>query len=219
MAYITLAQYKTYKSLPDSDDDTLLEGFILSAQMFIEDSEYGTNRKFEALSDTTRYFDAIRDVGDGVDYMEHYGEFRIVNNRYNKNRTLFLDHDLCSITSITNGDGNLIPSTEYVTEPRNNTPFWRITLKRNSTYYWSYTTSPENAISIVGKWAYSVSPDAGVIQIMYRLVDHLYEKRKNPDNNRNSPLMTDGGFIIMPADLPPDISRWISSKRMTSLIY
>ena len=215
MAYITVTEFKTYKGITESNDDTLISTFIDRAQAYIEDRHVGTGRKFEASADTTRYFDAVTDVGDGDGYGYYgSGEFRIVSDRYRKNRTLFLDEDLCQITSITNGDGVTVANTEYVTEPRNLTPFRRITLKSGSTTYWTWQTSHENAITIIGRWAYSITPDNEVKEIMCRLVNVLYERRNNMSVDSDRPLMTEGGFVLMPAELPKDISRWIVAKRI-----
>lgn len=214
MAYITVTEFKDYKKIEFDNDDALISTFIDRAQAFIEDRYYGTGRKFEASADTTRYFDAVADVGDG-DSRYNDGEFRIISGRGKKDRTLFLDEDLCQITSITNGDGVLVASTEYVTEPRNLTPFRRITLKSGSDVRWTWETSHENAIAIVGRWAYSITPGNDVKEIMCRLVNTLYERRNNVDGNTDRPLMTEAGFILMPAELPKDIARWIASKRVT----
>jgi hypothetical protein len=80
----------------------------------------------------TYYFDAIQNVRD---------------------YTLFVNpFDLLAITTLTNGDTNTIASTNYVFEPRNNTPRYAITLKTSSGKSWQYNSDPENAISILGIW-------------------------------------------------------------------
>jgi CTP:phosphocholine cytidylyltransferase-like protein len=93
MAYISLAELKTYMGIPTSDTtaDTKLQTFIDAAQKFIENY---TGKVFEASATSTRYFHAIEDV-DGF--------------------VLFLDRDLANITSlvVVNGDGETIPGVVY----------------------------------------------------------------------------------------------------------
>jgi len=128
--YASLAEVKLYLNIPTgtTGDDTLLTTLIQAAHQRINDY---TKRNFEASADTTRYFD--------------FDEF--VDGRY-----LCLDADLSYITSIDNG-GTALPSTEYVTDPRNDTPFERLKIKNDSGYSWTYTDTPEDAISVTGRWA------------------------------------------------------------------
>lgn len=179
MAYITRAAVKTYLGATQTGDDALLDSLILAAQAFIEGPD-GAQRVYEAAADTTRYFDAISDVSG---------------------RTLYLDRDCCQITTVANGDGGAIPSSEYVTEPRNSTPFYAITLKAASAYVWQWSNSPENSIAITGRWAYSVTAPERVQQWMRELVAYLY-RRKDSSGDADRPLLTGDGITILPSALP-----------------
>lgn len=196
MAYITLADAKAYLGIPTgtTTDDTLLTGFISPAQAYIDAH---CNRTFEASADTTRRFDASHEGGDLGG--EH-------------NRSLLLDADLCQITSITNGDGTVITSTDYTTVPRHETPWYEIRLKRFSDYVWEYEGDPENAIVVVGRWAYSVTAPADVAQACTRLVAWLYRQK---DNNADvgAPQMTDQGTWLMPSQMPKDIAALLAPYR------
>lgn len=184
MAYATLVELKTYADFQDSDDDDLLTDLIESAQAIID---LFTGRTFETDSDdATRTFDAVEDV-DG--------------------RTLFLDEDLAALTSITNGDGTSYADSDgvFVTEPRNSTPYWGITLKASAGLYWQNDSDgdPEDAISMTGKWAYSTTAPADIKQACIRLASWLYKMRES-DETADRPLLTGDGVTIMPARLPGD---------------
>lgn len=126
--YCTVEELKTYLGGIPSTDDGLLATLVNAAHQRINDD---TRRNFEATADTLHYFDAAQDV-DGSE--------------------LCLDSDLSYITSVVN-DGTTIPATEYVTYPRNSTPWESLTLKSSSSYQWNYTTGPEDAITVTGRWA------------------------------------------------------------------
>lgn len=130
MAYCTVSDVKTYLGNSTNSDDILLADLIPRAQQAIDSY---THRTFEAASDTTRSFDADRDV-DGP--------------------MLYFDKDIASITTVTNGDGITIANTKYVTEPRNRAPYCGIKLKVSSGLAWEYDSNsdPENAIAITGRW-------------------------------------------------------------------
>jgi len=182
MAYVAASDIVQYGDWASSDDDALLTVLIPRATAIIE--EY-TGRCFEATSDI-RYFDAIEDI-DGM--------------------TLWLDKDLAvldSDTVITNGDGNTIPSTDVVTEPRNDAPFYAIRILNSSGSWWTYSSDNENAISVDGLWGYSTSPPADIQHATIRLVKWLYDQRKT-DEDLNRPILLDGGHMVMPGRLPADV--------------
>lgn len=174
MAYATNTQVKTYLGITSSTDDALLTLLISEAQAMIDAV---THRTFEASGDTTRKFDACEDV-DG--------------------QTLHLDKDLCAITSITNGDGATITTAQYVTEPRNDTPYHSIKLLASSGTVWAYTTDPENSISIVGKWAYSTSAPTAISQLCIKATAALYRLRENPVGDT---VIIEGQSFATPKDV------------------
>lgn len=182
MAYVTTANLKVYLGITTNTDDTLLGTLIDQAQAAID--AY-TGRTFEhAATGTARYFDAEADV-DG--------------------RTLWLDKDLCSITSVVNGDGVTLTTADYVTEPRNDTPYNRLTLKASSSYVWTYTTTPENAITITGKWAYSATAPNAIILACTRLAAFLYQQK---DNHTDAPMLV-GDVAVMPIAMPADVQLYL----------
>lgn len=195
MAYLSLSDFKTYKGIVGTADDALIAQLIARAQGYIENV---TDRVFEAAADTTRYFDAWRDVN-------------IHDETFHGRRLLRLDRDLCQITSIVNGDGTTVSSSEYVTEPRNTTPWYAIRLKINSSIVWVWTTSPENAISVTGRWAYSLTPPADVVQATAELTSYFYARRGAELQQFDQPQVSPSGVTIFPAGLP-QVVKDVASK-------
>jgi hypothetical protein len=198
MAYCTLADVKAELNISVTTDDSLLSGYITTAQRIIESPPpLGTGRVFEASADTTRYVDAPYTSDgdpDGTSYV----------------LPLWNVGDLCAITTVVNGDGTTIGSSAYVTEPRYKTPYHALRLKRNGSYLWTYSSTNENAIAITGRWAYSTTAPADIARAALRIVVWLYRSRDNA--NADQATQTDQG-IILPNKLPIDIANVLAGYR------
>ena len=179
-SYTTTAAVKTYLGISGSGDDTLFGTLGLAAQKIIH--AY-TGRTFAAAADSTQYLDAVRDV-DGL--------------------TLRLPADLCAITSVTNGDGVAVAAASYICEPRNATPWYALTLLASKGLVWEYTTDPENAITIVGRWAYSTTAGYDIVQAATRLTAWLY--RQKDSQVFDVTAQPDMGIITVPQGLPRSMS-------------
>lgn len=188
----TYLRANTQQALPVGDDG-LISDLLVSAQAFIEGPE-GAGRRFEVTTDSTRRFDAERDVDQGL-------------------RRLWLDEDLCQITSITNGDGAAVSLSEIVTEPRNETPYWALILKRSSNQVWTYADSPEGAIAITGRWGYSVAAAPDIAQACLRLTVWLYRQRTSSSGDVDRPVVTGDGVTILPSAVPADVMAVVKSYR------
>lgn len=76
--------------------------------------------------------------------------------------------DLLAVTTLTNGDGTVITSGQYVLESANDYPKWRVKLRASAGLVWAFDDDPEQAISIAGAWgyvphyAYNAFTDSGV---------------------------------------------------------
>lgn len=198
MAYTDVATLKAYMGGFDdasSDDDALLSDIIDRVQAAIERH---CHRTFEASADTTRYRDAVADVGDGCD---------------EERRTLYLDTDLCAITSITNGDGTTVAASEYITLPTNRTPFYAIRLKQASSVAWTYSTSPENAIAIVGKHAWSTTAPDDIVHWTLRLAAWTYKQVDNYDGGTDRPMVSPDGVLRLPMAWPKDVLEGLKPYR------
>ena len=180
MAYCITADVKTYLNVTTTGDDALIADLISAAQEAIDNY---THRTFEADTDATHSFD-LADV-DG--------------------KTLVLDDDLCQITSVTNGDSVVVASTEYKTTPRNSTPYYEITLRDSSGKAWDETAD----ISVVGRWAYSITAPASVKQACIRLASFIYRQR-DTSADVDRPIITDSGVTILPSALPNDVTQLLA---------
>ena len=188
MAYCTLSELKLQIGITSTSDDTMLTSLIADAQALI-DAQCG--RTFEASSDAERTFDAVRNV---------------------RGRLLILDRDLAQITSIINGDGTTITASQYTTEPRNETPYWGIRLLASSGISWTYSTDPEDAITIDGRWAWSVTADDVVKKACLDTAHLMYSMRDNlVDATR--PLLTGDGNVILPGEYPKSLRTLIALRR------
>lgn len=175
MAYTDASALKLYLGISTTDDDTLLGALIARAQAIIDAH---TGRTFEAATDTTRYFGADAVCG----------------------RTLYLDKDLCAITTITNGDSVAVTSGDYITQPRNDKPWFSLVLKSDSDVAWN---TSDGEIAIAGKWAYMATADAAIQHITIRLASWLYRQKDNHADMDRAAVV--GDMTILPARLPKDI--------------
>lgn len=198
MAYTTLAAVKAELGIPTgtTTDDTLLSAYITTAQRIIEAPRpLGTGRVFEASGDTTRVLDAPAQPSsdpEGPSYL-----------------LLLTDAgDLCSITTVVNGDGTTVSGSDYVTVPRNRAPYYGIQLKRNAGLTWTYDEDPEGAISITGKWAYSATAPADIARAALRLVVWMYRAKDNAGADQAT--QTEQG-LILPSRMPKDVRETIES--------
>lgn len=177
--YLGLDEAKIYigAQITDPTQDALVESLITECSRWIDRF---CNRWFYAEAQT-RYFDPDRDV---------------------LGLTLYLDADLLSATTITNGDGDIITTSEYILETPNFTPSWGIKIKMNSSKRWMWTTSPENAIAINGSWGYNngtIPPDE-VKLACKNLVKWNFK-------HRNALFQQTGVASVGQAPIPLDIPR------------
>lgn len=187
MAYLTYTDLKVYLDIAvaNTDDDALLTTLIARAQMMIDNE---CRQTFEAAADTTRTFLALPlDDGGHVE-----------------GRDLILDAPLCQVTSVTNGDGAVVSAADYLTLPRNLTPWYAIRLKESSGLRWTYDDDAESdSIAVVGRWAYSVTAPVAIVQATTRLAAYLYRQRDNAlDLDRT---VITAGQTILPSRIPRDI--------------
>lgn len=185
--YTDATTLKRYLGISSSSDDTLLGECIARAQALIDDY---TGRAFEAAADTTRTFDAVADVNGPL---------------------LYVDEDLCQITSVTNGDGVVVAANEYTTQPRNETPYYALRLLASSGKAWTYEDDHEDAISIVGRWAWSVTAPTAIAQAAIRLASYLY-RQKDSANDLDRAVVV-GNSTLLPSDLPSDLVQILDAYR------
>lgn len=191
MSYLTTNDLRAHLKVTAATDNALLAAYIDEAAALWDRV---TGRTFEAAADTTRTFDALADLRT----LDQPGSgWRATN------RTLWLHgYDLAQApTTVTNGDGTVIPSSAYVTEPRNVYPAWGITLKAGAAYDWTYDDSPEGAIAVTGRWAYSVTAPADVVYAVRYLAAWFY-RSKEATGEQDRAFVTPDGTMVLPEGLP-----------------
>jgi hypothetical protein len=178
MAYCLPTDVMEYLGIDSGEDGDLLTVHIAAAQNAIDNH---CRRTFEAGVDSIRYVDAL---GDHI-----------------RNLYLFLDEvgELCQITSIVNGDGITVATGEYVTEPRNRTPYEAIKLRSDKGKLWTYSTYWENAIAINGRWAYSITAPAVIKQACIGLAAFYYRQKDQPFSDVTA---VEAGVVVRPVGIP-----------------
>jgi len=198
MAYLTVAQLKTYLGIQSSSDDSLLADIVHEAAHVVDDY---CNRTFEAAADTTRYYNAL-DIryGGRVDAFQN---------------TLLLDVDLCQLTTVVNGNGDTIPNNALVLLPTNFVPSYAIKIKMNTAYVWTYIGTPDTAIVITGRFAYSITCPVPIRAATRRLAGYMYRAKDNTAETDRSIMSADGVSIAAPA-IPTDVTRMLEPYRRQS---
>lgn len=197
MAYCAASDVKAYAGISGSGDDTLITALIGRAQRAID--AY-CRRTFEAGSDGTRYFDAAANV---------------------RGRQLWLDQDLAQITSVTNGDGSTVAGSAYNVLPynavANGRPIYALELKGSAGVAWTYEDDAEAAIAIVGRWAYSVTAPADIVQATVRLATYLYRQKDNA-GDLDRPVTVGANTTLLPAELPKDLKQFLAPYRRWEIV-
>jgi len=179
---ITTAGSGTHTITKAITDDDLLDDLLEAAAAYIESR---TGKIFEPVTDT-RYYRQ-----DAVDYL-----------------TLYLDEDLLTVTTLTEGDedGTEIPSTDYWLLPRNDgPPYRRIELRADSDYSWDWATDGE--ISVAGTWGFSTSAPADIVRGVVILAAYLY--RQKDSQVWDVVAVPDAGIIQVPQGIPATVRRII----------
>ena len=185
----TSGDYWQFSTANMMQDDAIETCITDAANDFQEE----THRVFEDPgSDATRYYDCHAPAIKG--------------------KRLTLDRDLYSITSITNGDDDVLTSSEYVTMPRNSAdvPYWAIDLRSDSGLVWTYQTNWENAIKVIGRWCYSTTAPTDVIAAVRSLARHYAELRGLHGGTRMGP---GDEALALPESWPAYVQRKLQKYR------
>lgn len=185
--YCTVAEAKALLGAKETGDDTLLAVLVTRSSALVDSF---TRRTF-VERDETRHFTVSEDT-DG--------------------RLLYLDDDLLSVTTLTNGDAEVIASDYYVLRPRDLSPAYGIKLLASSGYYWTYVDDPEDSITVMGSWGYctAAARPADITQQTARLALWLYRQREAPFSKVGN---TFTGEYEVPVDLPGDIEAALKRYR------
>ena len=186
--YATLAELKARADIDisDAEIDSLLEGWVEAASRTMDGE---TQRTFYARSET-HYFD----IPEG--------------------RELRLDDDLLTITSLTNGNGVAIASTDYLTVPKNRAPYYAIKLTENASVGWAADSksNTEAVIALAGTWGRTSTAPADVEEACLQIA-HSCLKRRYAENLSSISTVTAAGVVITPQDIPSFAWRVINRYR------
>jgi hypothetical protein len=187
--YTTLANVKARIPIDtvNSGDDTFISSLISRASAIID--AYTDNHFIKVTG--TRKFDLPRNP-----------------------RRLLLDDWLLACTSVTNGNGVLIPATEYVCEDYNSPPYYAIVLKRVSSYFFMPDTQmgEQKCISVVGDWGWSSAAPDDIVEACERLVVQMYKSRSG-ENMTGTSIITAAGVVQTPRTLPKDVTDILDGYR------
>lgn len=126
--YATLEAAKRYAEISGTSSDTLIGELIPAVSREIDRM---TRRFFYEMTETRRY--------DFQDAMK-----------------LRLDHDLLSITTLTNGDGDtLTENTHFYSYPLNGPPYRWLEIRTDVGNVFQWSGTAQRAISIAGEWGYN----------------------------------------------------------------
>lgn len=165
-------------------DDTYIKVLLDAAISYVETQ---TDRVYEVpATGTARMFDALADVSE---------------------RRLWLDTDLYTLQSVTNGDGTSVALSDIQTHPLNATPITALQLKSGSGVTWTYSGSHEGAISVTGLWAFSETPPHQIKHAILVLAKYMY--RQSSNDNLDRPVQSLDGTTLLPAALPADVEKII----------
>ena len=177
--------------IQSADEDGYIERLIARAGAFIDDQ---TGRQFEAAAET-RYFDPTDPL--------------VVDGAY-----LYLDKDLVSVTTLTNGDADVLTvTTEYLLLPINDGPPYRaVKLVYSGGIFWTYEDDPEKAISLLGSWGYQAAVPTAISEAGALLSAYYYRARKaGPDQDRT---IIANGTVIAPSSVPGLVEEMIAPYRI-----
>lgn len=200
--YVASSDYIEYANQPDASSDNVLlySNLIDRAEGIIESY---TGRFFSADSNNS-------EVGStAVPVSRSFDADQDISGAY-----LYFDRDICSIETVTNGDSgaSTIPSSNFVTEPRNEAPFYAIKLLTSGGSLWTWSVDVEDAITVAGVWAYSKTAPDDIKHATLRLTHWLFKQRE-ASYDADRPALTDMGMVIMPGQIPADVARILAPYR------
>lgn len=166
-------------------DDHLLEQFIDSSESQLE---AWTGRLFSAQKQSRAY-----------DYPE------------DTPTRLFLDGDLQKVIKLANGDGTLIPTSDFAYIPANRgigndrKPAYEIVLLDG---VFTYSKTPIQCIKVRGWWGWSMAPNDYCQQAVKRLTAFFYKQKDSQVFDTTAFL--DGGVLVIPQGIPKYVADFIS---------
>ncbi len=142
----------------------------------------------------------------GTAYYSRYFQDRV------RDQAFYLDQDLISLTSLTNGDGQAIPVGSVWLEPRNVGPPYRM-LRLHSAYVYVWSTDADVIVS--GTWGYSATAPEDIQQAAVRYASWLY-RQKDIGGVPESSGFPEAGESQFPRGIPDDVRYLLAPFRSRS---
>lgn len=109
---------------------------------------------------------------------------------------LILDDTLLSVTTLTNGNGDAIASSEYFLMPRSFERKSYIRIKEASTVSWEFDT--DGYIAVAGRWGYSAAIPEDVRQAAIEMVLYCYHRAGDSLMQADRPQQSMDGTRYLP---------------------
>lgn len=197
MSYATLADFKTYisemtggvQTTFTTAENTLLQSFLDQADAEID--AY-TGRGFGQGANNHTHTYTADDVTDKI---------------------LYLDSDLVSVTTLTNGDGTALTSSDYTLLPRNasitgqngyDSSYWAIELK--SDHSWTFST--DGVITLNGRWGFMQGAPVDIVRCAMRIAYWYWAKRNETGSTNIAGENTTPQTDAYPADVRVVLDRY-----------
>lgn len=187
--WVTRADVKAWLSITGAGEDTLIDRCTNVAELMIE----GKLGMPAVAAAGTRTYHAIDDVR-------------------NNGRDLKIDYHT-ALTSVTNGDGTSVNTSNITRLPANGAWKNRLHLKESSGLRWTYSLDPVAAISVTanfGMWASVGVVPAEIVQLGIEIAGWVYRVR---DTSMGADILaqTRGGTFLMPGKMPPELKDRLNS--------
>jgi hypothetical protein len=206
--YCTLAEFKAYglsKAQTSIADDATICLLIESAS---REAEHVMRRTYFTTAGI-HYFDTP--LANQTPPIGNY-----LTSPTNPTDTILFYDDLQSLTSITNGDGSVIPSTAYILLPYQGAPYFGVRLRPTAGIAWNTNQGdPLGAIQVSGDWGADTVPDADLKEAVMMVVKEAYNRRSG-ENMSSKSILTPGGVIVTPDDIPEKAMETFLSHRRVS---
>lgn len=174
LTYPTKANFKEYAGITGAGDDDTIDQMLAHAQAAVEKH---TGRVFVSASTTEDFFVNLP---------------TITKNSLQLN----LFRDLVSVTTVTNGNSEVISANDYDLYPK--VPYYQIRLRRGKGVIWQ-SDGEDTPIQIAGSWGYSAAcPDDIFLEIM-RLTRLSFTARSSGEGV----IVTRSGNLIDKSQWPP----------------
>ena len=198
-AYVTLAEFKAeYKDIAGATDDSFIQRALTSAHQVLDDY---LMRVVCTTADSTEYFD--------IPGPEMAGNVLFLADR----------GDICSITTVTNGDDTEITTVNYTLYPKtlstHRPTYKQLKILSSSTMTFDAgSNDSENALEVTGKWAlWSAAasvPESFAVSVM-EIAAHQLETRKS--QVFDTVAVPDAGIIQVPTGIPRTVVARMSGWR------